>query len=227
MLYITGDTHNVIDFQKLSFKNWPQSRNLTHHDYLIVAGDFGVPWDNSSTDRKLLDWYDNRPYTVLFVDGNHENFDLLEQYPVVDKFGGKVSKVSSNIYWLHRGEIYLLGDKKVFTFGGANSVDKAIRTPHLSWWEQEMPSRDEMEHGIERLSDFFDSVDIVVTHECPESIAHNICYYYEPDSLRKYFDVLKEKITFNNWYFGHHHIDRSFEGGKFRALYSDIVEISC
>ena len=93
MIYITGDTHNVIDFQKLSFKNWPQSRHLTHHDYLIVAGDFGVPWDNSSTDRKLLDWYDNRPYTVLFVDGNHENFDLLEQYPIIDKFGGKVSKI--------------------------------------------------------------------------------------------------------------------------------------
>lgn len=41
MIYVTGDTHGVIDIGKLGFKNFPEGKNLTKNDYVIICGDFG------------------------------------------------------------------------------------------------------------------------------------------------------------------------------------------
>lgn len=53
-------------------------------DYVVICGDFGGVWH---TDRKsaaespeeaqALDWLENRPFTTLFISGNHENYDRL------------------------------------------------------------------------------------------------------------------------------------------------------
>ena len=78
-LFVTGDTHSIIDWKKLNTKNWEEQRNLTRDDHLLIAGDFGAPWvvGESAEDRYVLDTYENRNYTTLFVDGNHENFHAL------------------------------------------------------------------------------------------------------------------------------------------------------
>ena len=80
MIYVTGDTHGEVDFAKLHLFAGENPR-LTKEDYLIVAGDFGAVW-NSQTLALTLKPYTELPFTVLFVDGNHENFDLLESFPV-------------------------------------------------------------------------------------------------------------------------------------------------
>lgn len=225
MIYITGDTHNCIDFQKLSYKNWPSSRHLTKEDFVIVAGDFGVPWDNSKTDINLIKWYNERPYTVLFVDGNHENFNLLDKFPKENKFGGIVSKISDNIYWLRRSEVYNICGKTIFTFGGAHSSDKEFRKENVSWWRQEVPTEEEFQCGIKNLNKVNNKVDIIITHDCPFSISNKICSWYDNDSVKKYLEFIKNNNNFNNWYFGHYHVDMSFENGKFVALYNDIAKI--
>lgn len=33
------------------------------------------------------------PYTIAFLDGRHENFTLLDQYPVTEWNGGRVQEV--------------------------------------------------------------------------------------------------------------------------------------
>ncbi len=50
-------------------------------DVVLVLGDFGFVWDGSKAEQKKLDWLRKRPYTLLFLDGSHENYDLLAQYP--------------------------------------------------------------------------------------------------------------------------------------------------
>ena len=70
---------------------------LTPKDYLIILGDFGGIWDGSIWDDELLDWYEKQPYTVLFVDGNHENHYLLNKYPVEDWCGGKIHRIRQNV----------------------------------------------------------------------------------------------------------------------------------
>ena len=74
MIYITGDTHGDIDFSKLCiyFKRKRVSRN----DYLIILGDAGIVW--SKSDNYIND-YSSLGLTILFIDGNHENFDLLKK----------------------------------------------------------------------------------------------------------------------------------------------------
>jgi metallophosphoesterase superfamily enzyme len=63
---------------------------MTKSDYVIIAGDFGVIWDNSKEQDYFLKWLDNKKFTTLFIDGNHENFDLLNEYPITEWNGGKV-----------------------------------------------------------------------------------------------------------------------------------------
>ena len=52
---------------------------MTKGDYMIVCGDFGCVWNGDKSDDTQLDRLEALPFTVLSVDGNHENFDALEQ----------------------------------------------------------------------------------------------------------------------------------------------------
>ena len=71
----------------------------------------------------LLDWLDCKSFTTLFVDGNHENFDRLYDYPVENWHGGKVHKIRPSVIHLMRGQVFDIDDRSIFTFGGASSHD--------------------------------------------------------------------------------------------------------
>lgn len=91
MIYITGDTH--ADFTRFSTKNFPEQKEMTKDDYIIICGDFGGIWSylySDKTEKYWLDWLENKPFTILFIDGNHENFDRLsKEFRVVNYHGGK------------------------------------------------------------------------------------------------------------------------------------------
>ena len=90
-IYITGDCHG--DFQRFTTRNFPQLKGLGRDDYVILAGDFGGVWAGEQTDGYKLDWLEAKPFTTLFVDGNHENFGLLNAYPEQEWNGGRVHVV--------------------------------------------------------------------------------------------------------------------------------------
>ena len=76
MVYLTGDTHGDLDRFRHGRLRW-----LGKRDIVVVLGDFGFVWDGGAEEQKKLDWLRKRPYTLLFLDGSHENYDLLAQYP--------------------------------------------------------------------------------------------------------------------------------------------------
>ena len=78
-IYITGDTHG--EFQRFTTRNFSQLKGMNRDDYIIITGDFGGVWAGEQVDRHDLDLLEDKPFTTLFVDGNHENFDLLNTYP--------------------------------------------------------------------------------------------------------------------------------------------------
>lgn len=99
---------------------------MTKEDYVIICGDFGGVWNKeveNKEEKHLLDWLEEKPFTTLFVDGNHENFDRLYSYPVELWHGGKVHKIRPSVIHLMRGQIYEIDGKSFFTFGGASSHD--------------------------------------------------------------------------------------------------------
>jgi hypothetical protein len=66
-------------------------------------------------DNKWLKWLEKRSFSTLFVDGNHENFNLLTSYPIAKWCGGRVHKLNDSVYLVtmilliaHRGNITII-----------------------------------------------------------------------------------------------------------------------
>ena len=120
MIYITGDTHS--DFTRFTEEQFPIQSEMTKNDYVIICGDFGGVWtfeEESNREKYFLDWLNNKNFTTLFVDGNHENFTRLYiDYPVEEWHGGKMHKIRDSVLHLMRGEIFDIDSKKIFSFGG-------------------------------------------------------------------------------------------------------------
>ena len=227
-VYITGDKHGEIDIKSINTKNWPEQKELTKNDYLIVLGDFGVLWNNveDGRERYLKKWYNDKKCTTLFIDGNHENAIRLQALERVEMFGGTVGKVSDSIYHLRRGEVYTIAGKKFFTFGGALSVDKENRVEHISWWKDEIPNYSECEYGLTNLEKHGNKVDYILAHTCPYELMHTITYgdmwlgTKFKDPTTRYLDKIINLVEYESFHFGHFHQDR--EMGKFHVYYHDV-----
>ena len=92
-IYVTGDTHGIQPYgmlsvdgfmRRLNMASFPEQKNLSKEDYLIICGDFGGIWDadrfhvrESPAEKTGLDWLDQKSFTTLFIPGNHENYDRL------------------------------------------------------------------------------------------------------------------------------------------------------
>lgn len=253
-LFVTGDCHG--DWWRLNIYALGRDKKLSKDDYLIVCGDFGIWHDIDGYESGSLDELAKLPFTILFVDGNHENFDRLcgGEFEVVDYHGGKAHKIRENIYHLMRGYVFELCGKKIFAFGGASSHDvddgildpdefdswsefsetanewnrqgKMFRIKGYSWWEQELPSEDEMERGRKSLSENDNEVDFIISHCCPQQIASIFSQgLYKADKLTHYFDEILEKTKFTKWYFGHYHDNRRIMG-KFIMKYENIEQVA-
>lgn len=250
MIYITGDCHG--DFERFSEENFPEQKNMTKEDYVIICGDFGGVWNvdqRAKKDAEALNWLNDRPFTTLFVCGNHENFDRLRRFPLMRWNGGKIHRIRPSIYHMMRGQVYELEGKKFFTFGGAQSHDiqggilemddplliekikelKKKRIPFrinkVTWWKEEMPSQSEMEEGLQNLALHGNKVDFIVTHCCASStLAQFGMGFYKPDYLHRYLQRVKEKCTYKKWFFGHYHQNKNV-GDREILLWEQINRI--
>lgn len=218
MIYITGDTHS--DFTRFTKKRRGRLPfKLTEKDIVIVCGDLGLLWCKDKTFDYNLDWMSRLPFKILWVAGNHENYDMIEEYNIEEWHGGKVRHILRNkIIYLERGQVFKIEGKKFFTFGGASSHDiqggildiddpayteKRItaiksglpyRVKGISWWEQELPSETEMKEGIANLEKIDYRVDYVITHCCSSKIQDKLERYHGGGNSTKLYgkDVLTE-----------------------------------
>lgn len=139
MVYITGDTHG--DYSRFTS---PAARRLKKGDTLIVCGDFGFLWDGGKKERALLKKIARLPYTVLFLDGRHENYDLLKEYPIVEWTAERRRRSGKTCCTFCGGSFTPLNTKPISWFGGGETPDPNLRTDAKTWWEEEMPSGEEM-----------------------------------------------------------------------------------
>lgn len=246
-IFITGDTHG--DFSRLHPAAFPEQSNLTKEDYIIICGDFGGVWDGSDTEQQWLDWLAARPFTTLFVSGNHENFDLLRSYPISQWHGGLVQAIRPSVLHLMRGQLYEICGKRIFTMGGASSHDirdgvlepdapdygqkirqlnaagALFRVNHRSWWKEELPSEDEYLNARAALDKAGWDVDYIITHCCPSSIQDTFSDgRHQRDALTDFFDEVQERCRFKYWFLGHYHENMVVEK-KFVMLYERIIRL--
>ena len=192
VIYITGDTHG--EFTRFKKDIFYEQVELTKDDYVIICGDFSGVWDGSPTDHYWLNWLEEKPFTTLFVSGNHENFELLAEYAVEDWHGGKVQRIRPSVIHLMRGQVYEIEEKIFFAMGGGSSHDVSdgilepddplfkqkkknldarralYRVNHQSWWKEELPSDEEYETARASLDQRNWQVDYIISHCCPTSI---------------------------------------------------------
>lgn len=252
MIYLTGDTHG--DFTRLTeecMRN--KSIFLTQDDYVIVCGDFGMCW---ASDRSFIyncEFFYRTPCTVLWVQGNHENYDMLREFAVENWHGGKVRHiVRDKVILLERGQVFEIEGKKFFTFGGASSYDiqggvldrkdadfaekvkraKEQKLPYRifreNWWPEELPSKMEMFEGLKNLESVNNEVDYIITHCCASSIQSSLGrmqgQVYEQDVLTDYFEQVEKQVCYKHWYFGHYHDDMRVDE-KHTLLYRAVLPL--
>lgn len=250
-VWVTGDTHGDW-MNRLKMDSFPEQKEMSKDDYVIIAGDFGI-WDNSNREKYNLDWLEDKSFTTLFVSGNHENYDILDSLPVEEWYGGKVNFIRPSVIHLMRGQIFNISGKSFFTFGGASSHDISAgilepddpsfkekkkrldkdpfalyRINHVSWWERELPNEEEMEEGLNNLKKQNYKVDYIITHSPYTSLLSQMdggSGLYERDRFTDYLQKIKQTIEYKQWIFGHMHENVNFYWERATCIYEQIIRI--
>ena len=221
--FLKGDIHGNL-FEVIDFIN---RFNLGKNDNIIILGDCGIAWRKDKKDlaQNIKLWNEcGNGVKLYFIDGNHENFNILNSLPIENNMG----KIADNIYHLRRGQVYEFENKKILVCGGADSIDKYRRIENFTWWKEEAISQ-------ETINDIpAGHYDYVLTHCCPRSVFEKNRIYLSTlqfldenkinHSSEDMLEQLKNKITFDHWFFGHYHINRNLDE-KFTCLFEDFMEV--
>ncbi len=249
MFFITGDTHGW--FSRFKEAWFPEQKHMTKQDYVIICGDFGL-WDDSTDQNHWLDWLEQKPYTTLFVSGNHDNYDMLKTITVTKFCDGNAQFIRPSVIHLMRGQVFTIDGKRFFTMGGASCHDindgilsmddpdfeekkKTLdekggmyRIEHLSWWKEELPCEEDYKTAWENLEKVGYEVDHIITHCPPDSILRLLWLMgakgYKSDTLTEFLEQVKEKVKYKSWYFGHYHRDEQIIDNHY-VMYEEIVPL--
>ena len=222
-IFLKGDIHGNL-FEVIDFIN---RFDLGKNDNIIILGDCGIAWRKDKKDlvQNIKLWNEcGNGVKLYFIDGNHENFNILNSLPIENNMG----KVADNIYHLRRGQVYEFENKKILVCGGADSIDKYRRVENFTWWKEETISQETID-GIPASH-----YDYVLTHCCPRSVFEENKIYLSTlqfldenkinHNSEDMLEQLKDKITFDHWFFAHYHINRDLDE-KFTCLFEDFREV--
>ena len=218
MIYATGDLHG-----ELSRLREKPIKQLGKGDYLLCCGDFGCLWDGTPAEEKVLQWIGKRRFTTLFVEGCHDNLDLLARYPAEERWGGLVRPISGRLYHLCRGTVVNLEGTTVFALGGGVTPTLDGLVPGLSWWPEELPSPDELAAARESWQRR-GGANIVLTHDCPASLLGCMAANAQPNRLQLFLEELRRTGDFDRWFFGCYHQDRRIPPA-YQALYQQVAPV--
>ena len=245
MIWVTGDTHG--DFRRFSTRRFPQQKQMTRDDYVVICGDFGF-WNDTPEERYWLDWLDRKNFTTLWVDGNHEHYGRLAEIPKEEWKGGLVQAIRPNVLRLCRGHIFHIDGRTCFVMGGAQSHDARVllrpgenvslrcrvlarrdilfRVEGESWWPEEMPSVAEFRQGLDELAWEDWVVDLMFTHCLPTVLQERLFPgRYPVNALTDYLERLHARVRFAQWYCGHYHCHAELPDEKTTILYEQILPI--
>lgn len=211
-ILIVGDLHG----------DWGRLNTLITNknpDIILQCGDFGW-WPKMEITRPVLYKKQNiwllkgikpKNTKIYWCDGNHEEHNLLVQDSLIHE-------MYENVYHASRGSVLKLPDNRnVLFIGGADSIDKKLRTINHDWYYEENISYDqfEMTMAIE------DRIDIVISHTCPGKFDIEGTGGKINDSNRIALDYILEKYKPSLWFFGHWHKNKK---GKYKDTYWECLD---
>lgn len=236
MIYVTGDLHG--NFTPLYQFAKEEGKKLTKNDYVIVLGDFGL-WHETLS--KIEELNQTLNYTLLFIEGNHEEFPLLESFPLEKKFGGFVHNIFG-IYHLCRSEIFALPNEgkeiKIAVCGGGDSKDRNRRKDGIDWFAKESVTDADVLKVFENAKRCCWKVDYFLSHVMSSSVKAEWNYenlgslmyqeYFEEITISEFRirDIIG-KIEAREYLNGHEHIDRVYElkDKRYRSVYKKFYRL--
>ena len=222
-IFVCGDIHSTLDINKLD--GFIGREDLNENDYLIICGDTGICGFSKEQEAATRAYLRGLPMTVLFADGNHEQFDALNSYSVDEWHGGKVHIIEPGIIHLMRGQVYQIDGKRFFVFGGAYSIDRAYRDLGFTWFEEEIPSQEEYEEAWKNLEECDYKVDYIISHTGPYEVITELGYECHDAALNqvRFYQKVADQVDFQDWYFGHFHEDVDVE--NFHCRIDEVTQI--
>lgn len=155
---VAGDWHGNQSYA-LKAINWAAKQNV---DSILHVGDFGFWRSPDGYSKTLGERALKLGIEIFFVDGNHENHDLLDSLPISDD---GTRAVAPGVTHLPRGFTWDWNGGKWLALGGAHSVDRQLRREHIDWFRQETLSL-----GDAFRASSVGQVDFMVTHDCPDRV---------------------------------------------------------
>lgn len=169
-------------------------------DFTLQIGDLGFKYD-------CLKNLDSERHKI--VAGNHDNYDIIAEWP----------------HYLGDYGMASLGGVDFFFYRGAYSIDRQYRTVGISWWEAEQLKIEDFMKARDLYREA--KPDIVVTHDCPESVGHMLLdpgsHVYQNTTswaLEELFRIHRPKT----WIFGHWHVSRKIPLGSTEFICLDELE---
>lgn len=164
-------------------------------DELIVQlGDFGFGF------RKFPNTFSNN---LKFFCGNHDNRSVAEKHPnCLGPFGEY---------------------DKFFFVSGADSIDKSMRVPGLSWWPDEELNARQADYCMTWWKNC--NKKILICHDAPQFIVENYFLIYDRSFTRQLIQRMIEIRKPEFVIFGHHH--RKFSINLDDVCYRGLAEKEC
>jgi hypothetical protein len=125
-----------------------------------------------------------------------------------------------------RGQIFEIEGCSIFTMGGGESPDIDLRFDNNTWSSNEIPNRQELMDGAQKLENANAKVDIIITHEPPLRIKGFLNLKEKKGErvtgLNTYFEELGNHCKFGRWFFGSMHVDK-FISASHIAVFNKII----
>lgn len=230
-IFFTGDTH-IKNLDRLYELQNSGKYNSNEAGVLIVLGDSAFCWSESSKDlTKQLQGFINAympNLTLLSVLGNHENYDMIGQLPIVEKFGARMRQVSESIFYIMNGETMEINGETFAVMGGGVSIDKEYRIEGETWWHQEIPTKTTQMEFLDKMEELTRTgiQPILLTHTFAENRIREIDLVpftgKLEDPMAKFFNAI-ELYPHKHWLFGHFHMDKEIAGAT--CMYEKIISL--
>lgn len=236
-VYAFGDYHKNDCNERyfLELEQFPESQFLSKKDTLIILGDTGLlAFSDSPSYNKIREEHKflcSQNYTILCVMGNHENWDIYDSLPIINKWNGKVKEFKTeygSLYFTISGEVYSIENKTFFVVNGALSIDKDMRTQGIDWFPQETLTYTDTCNILDKAEQVKE-VDYLLTHTVDADIVPYFTTFNSNfDNSIKYkchnsefLSYLRDVLDFKENLFGHFHIQKSIEkyGIKYSCFY--------
>lgn len=238
--FITGDTHGK-NYQRIC-QMIEQYSCSPKNSSLIILGDAGFNFWLDKKEQKWKKRVNDLGYSIYCVRGNHEehpkNLPNIQEIWDAEIQGWIYTQPDfPNLKYLIDGNTYYFNSHSAIVFGGAYSVDKYYRLMQATlnrtddwtgWFPDEQLTQQEMLDINNKVINHH--YDLVLSHTCPfdwrptDLFLPGIDQSTVDNTMEIWMNDLKDKFSWNNWFWGHFHTNKDYYDGRY-MLFENIYNL--